>query len=396
MHEYSKRGCDFMLRNKKGSTLATVLIVFSVLMIFGVFILGFMVNENKMALSHQKKTQAYYVARSGAVAVEAAIMELDETKIEELEMMLSGEVKVEPMSFGEGVANVTLSRDKDNMNNMLITSVGEINGESDTLTKVIRKYINTPIIALNSLSPNLENSNPIVARTATDEEIANGIYPDVEGLIPSSIPWNGGNVDGVQYNVFTPVVNGTMTLEGGTNGNVVNYVYDERLVLTKKDDKKLTLNTNGRVNLYIKGGLEIEENFDLKVNESDSLDDIDLNIYIVDDGSDASNPFIDIYFSNTSVVKANIITNTESKIRLYAQSESSNASFEGSIYAPKGSIYFGDAQKAAVSYKATIIGKIVELYVKNDKTNKDQTFIDRLADKNIKDIPRYIKGPFIQ
>ena len=61
------------LKNRRGSTLALTLMVFAVLMIFATFILGFMVTENKQAMNHQNKTQAYYIARSGAEVVEAAI-----------------------------------------------------------------------------------------------------------------------------------------------------------------------------------------------------------------------------------------------------------------------------------------------------------------------------------
>lgn len=54
------------LKNRIGSTLALTLMVFAVLMIFATFILSFMVTENKQAMYHQNKTQAYYIARSGA------------------------------------------------------------------------------------------------------------------------------------------------------------------------------------------------------------------------------------------------------------------------------------------------------------------------------------------
>jgi len=61
-------------QKRKGSTLALTIIIFAVLMIFATFTLGFMVTENKQAMYHQNKTQAYYIARSGAEVVEEALV----------------------------------------------------------------------------------------------------------------------------------------------------------------------------------------------------------------------------------------------------------------------------------------------------------------------------------
>jgi type II secretory pathway component PulK len=65
----------FNFNNKRnGSTLVLVIMVFAVLMIFGTFILGFTVTENKQAMYYQNKTQAYYIAKSGADIVEVALI----------------------------------------------------------------------------------------------------------------------------------------------------------------------------------------------------------------------------------------------------------------------------------------------------------------------------------
>lgn len=68
------KGNVITMKNRKGSTLVMTLIVFLILMIFASFILGFMVTENKQAIHHQNKTQAYYIARGGAETVEAALI----------------------------------------------------------------------------------------------------------------------------------------------------------------------------------------------------------------------------------------------------------------------------------------------------------------------------------
>ncbi|MFY9284973.1 MAG: hypothetical protein WAO64_00040, partial [Tissierellaceae bacterium] len=64
------------MKKRKGSTLVMALMVFSVLIIFSTFTVSSMVTENKQSIYHQHKTRAYYVARSGAEAVETAIRKL--------------------------------------------------------------------------------------------------------------------------------------------------------------------------------------------------------------------------------------------------------------------------------------------------------------------------------
>lgn len=61
------------LRNRKGSTLALTIIIFAVLMIFATFTMGFMVTENKQSIYYQNKTQAYYIAKSGADIIGEAL-----------------------------------------------------------------------------------------------------------------------------------------------------------------------------------------------------------------------------------------------------------------------------------------------------------------------------------
>ena len=124
-----------MMKNRKGSSLVLVLMVFSVLMVLSTFIVGFMVTENKQSLYHQHKTQAYYIARGGAVAVEAAILKMDEAQIDKLNKELDkGEVEIDEIDIDGNIANVVVKRDGDKLN---IESVASVRDVVEKVTKVM-------------------------------------------------------------------------------------------------------------------------------------------------------------------------------------------------------------------------------------------------------------------
>ncbi|WMM26942.1 pilus assembly PilX N-terminal domain-containing protein [Tissierella sp. MB52-C2] len=121
-------------KNRRGLALVNTLIIFAVLMIFGTVALGLMSNENKVSLHHQYKTSAYYIARSGVEAVEAAILTMDEEEAKKLNEKLenNNRVDVEEIVIGEGKAKVILFQDN---GNMIIESVGEINKVTEKISK---------------------------------------------------------------------------------------------------------------------------------------------------------------------------------------------------------------------------------------------------------------------
>ena len=162
------------LKSRKGSTLLLTLMVFAILMIFVTFISGFMLTENKQAMFHQNKMQAYYIARGGAEAVEAAILGMDEDGVEELEDKLkNGIVDIGQLDIGGNKAYVTVSKDGENI---LIESVGYAGDTSEKATKVMGKVV-------------------VDSQTA---EIEYAVFA-------------GGDIE---------VINGTINGDIGTNGNI--------------------------------------------------------------------------------------------------------------------------------------------------------------------------------
>lgn len=127
------------LKNREGSTLLLTLMIFAVLMIFATFTLGFMVTENKQSMYHQHKTQAYYVARSGAETVEAAILSMTEEGSEEelskLESKLPiDNIQIEGLSEGDSRLRVSLKKEDDSL---IITSTAHVNGVEESIEKVL-------------------------------------------------------------------------------------------------------------------------------------------------------------------------------------------------------------------------------------------------------------------
>lgn len=185
-----------MMKKRKGSTLVMALMVFSVLMVLSTFIVGFMVTENKQSLYHQHKTQAYYIARGGAVAVEAAILKMDEAQIDKLNKELDkGEVEIDEIDIDGNIANVVVKRDGDKLN---IESVASVRDVVEKVTKVME----TETISTGSIEIDL------AIFSHGDIIFSNGVQSNVKGNIginsaSSTIKWQGGFND--MTTVFIPV-----------------------------------------------------------------------------------------------------------------------------------------------------------------------------------------------
>lgn len=192
-----KRGLN--IRNSQGSILGVTLIIFAVLMMLGTFTLSLAVNDNRQAMHHQNKTQAYYIARSGAEAVEAAILTLEDNG--EKEKLLDSlaentkDIEIDKMEFSKGkLEYVRLKKDNDRL---LIESKGTVGKISEITRKVI------PI----NLIKGGEGSETI--------KITNSIFAE-DSIILRSIKEDGGYnaIGGISGNIES---NGTIELF--TNGS---------------------------------------------------------------------------------------------------------------------------------------------------------------------------------
>lgn len=352
------------LKHRKGSTLALTLIIFAVLMIFASFILNFMVTENKQAIYYQNKTQAYYIARSGAEIVEAALEKqllsygsnisehkkfIDNYNITELKP--NGQVI--PLSI-PGIKEVTVSNEIINGKRVIaITSSAEYRGVEQSVKKIL--YSNIATKTIEGFSQNdgalfvyLEDdpveyieSNDKKDRNVPKEYVSKVDEKDKdtykEHPFPNIVDWNVKNAydnEGYIYTESLPnfderLGNGTLQLiynkiTGGkyklSDGNTTLIIDGDLLI---DGDVEFS----GDVNILINGKLEIADKTTIKGDKytktdknGKTYDAYRLNIYIY------NNLNSDVSFMNYD----------------YNVSENSNNfSIVGNLYVNSGNINLG-------------------------------------------------------
>lgn len=289
------------MENRKGSTLAMTLMVFSVLMIFGTFILSFMVTENKQSLHHQYKTQAYYLARGGAEAVEVAIREAQpplNSKIDQLisvntkGQLVELELKIEELSVF-----LTIEKEKDK-NNLLINSSATVSGVESTVDKVIsftsggklEEWFDTPIYTSGTLSM---EKNPkiypkdIILSEDTDFESddfniqnKNREYPkiNIEDKIGVKIFENIPEILNILAKPKSEInQNIIFTADKVEFNNLIVNALDENIDIIIDNDlvikNKLIISGNNKVRIFIKGKLKIDDKSDInKTGNNNNLE----------------------------------------------------------------------------------------------------------------------------
>lgn len=172
------------MKNRQGSTLVMVLMIFVVLSILATGTMSFMVSENKQSIYQKNKIEAYYIARSGAEAVEAAIMQMSEEEVEALDKKLDkGEVDTEDIYIKGNRVKVTLYMSE---NKLHVESIGTINGISEEIIKVMEREtnstekveINTAIFSNNDITI---NNGTINGDIGTNNNIIIDGWPSING-----------------------------------------------------------------------------------------------------------------------------------------------------------------------------------------------------------------------
>jgi hypothetical protein len=122
-----------MLKDQKGVALPTVLLIIVVLSMLGMTLLAVSANEAVRASHHEKKTKAYYIARSGADAVAKYIVDqgklLDSTAIAQLERYF-----VDNVTLGEGTINIKIEPTTSPMG-IKIKSLGQVGNAKELVTR---------------------------------------------------------------------------------------------------------------------------------------------------------------------------------------------------------------------------------------------------------------------
>ena len=130
------------MKNRKGSVLVLVFMVFVVLSILAITSISLMLTNNNQALAHRNKIQAYYIARGGAEAVEAAILSIkNEKEKENLLKSLPKAVEINGMNFENGnLESVILKKEEDTL---MIESKGKVGQSFEIVNKVMEIEKNT-------------------------------------------------------------------------------------------------------------------------------------------------------------------------------------------------------------------------------------------------------------
>lgn len=374
-------------KNREGSTFALTLMVFAVLMIFATFILSFMVTENKQAMYHQNKTQAYYLARSGAEAVETAILGIYNDVDNSKEITFFNKIfndknlnvdNIEVNGNDVGVSleleNIT-GNDKNFILNIYSTSsVGVTTNIVHKILNIPKPIIkteikaNSPIIYLNQINENIIKinelrpaDNPIAVKASTG-------YPLIP-IVPDSFPENI---------VYNPIP---------SSGNVSGNFYVENL----NGDQLKNLTFNGNVNIYVKKKYIINATNDISINSNGEPKN--LNIYVYEEGisitGDSGKNIIQK--ANLSVksgkvslnghkieLKGNLVLGDSVELNVNVDDNGSvgHANIEGMIYGPTSVINIGDDNKGAFSVEGSIIGYDVNYRYKVNSLNQVKLTVD--------------------
>lgn len=398
-------------KNRKGSTLALTLIIFAVLMIFATFILNFMVTENKQAMYYQNKTQAYYLARSGAEAVEEAIKTQlynyssdinNQKNFIDLYDTPGKEIFVD-IDYLTGPVHVV--NDEINGRRVItISSSAEYFGVQQTVKKALysvygftNKSGHKPswgelFLYLGDEHP-YEHSNKsrvippeYVKQIVGEEKLKYIAHPfknmtDMWYLSSSDTIANSWKISEGVYKMANGVY--------GTEGKTTDIIIDGSLTITNEVDFK------GNINIYVKDNAIIESGARLLGQVSGALGDQDylLNIFVYNTSNadfglvtnDTTKSLkivgdifvdrgkVDLSFHKDSLFDGNLTYNGTDYLNFSSTNNGNQVKLlTGSIYAPFSNVHLGiEEDKMAVIVGGQVIADSIDVYVNNNGKGDD-------------------------
>lgn len=188
-----------MKRKRKGSIMALSIILFAILSGLGTVGLGMSINENKRAIRHQAKTQAYYIARSGAEVVEAAILNLEsEEEKEGLLKNLPKTINVKGLEFGfDGLGHISLEGNRDKL---IIVSEGKVENVIETVEKIINVEINKyEEDIISNIDTTIFSNNNMIFKNNTQNNVNGAI--GTNSIISGSLKFDSGFNDKITIKI---------------------------------------------------------------------------------------------------------------------------------------------------------------------------------------------------
>lgn len=178
------------MKNDKGSILISLLMIIIVLSTLSIAVYSISYSANKQAIITRDKSQAYYVAKSGADLVIAHIEKIIEDVNDDSE-------KTFKISFSdEGTANVLIELVKKNnvLEDIYIHSVGEVNGSKSVLNVKLtgKKTLAGSVIILGvDKDGNLHEFDKDFNEVSSDETIIKKPKKNIDE--PKSFAWNNSD-----------------------------------------------------------------------------------------------------------------------------------------------------------------------------------------------------------
>lgn len=367
----------------EGSTLALVIIVFAVLMIFGTFILGFTVTENKMSINHQHKAQAYYLARSGAVAVEAAIMDLynKDDKDDAVNFFNSlnvhGEKLLEPIMVDNNKVDLSLymepiAGDDDNF----LLNIRAKSFFANT-NQVVEKVLNIPKPIIKG---SVELEAPIVYVNEINEQIEKLKTYRGDDFARKGNPANY-KLPEFEPEEFPEDSKDAIPSYGQLSGNY----YVETLNGDILKDREI----NGKVNIYVKNSFTLDAQNSLKINANGDEKNLNIIVYSGEVNLRGTNGKKVTMKSNLSVKSGEVNLNFHKleyhgnimlgegvniNINVEDNGNDEHVNIKGIIYGPGSIINLGDDKKGALSVRGGIIGYDVNYHYKVNNANQSKIF----------------------
>lgn len=226
-------------KDERGHTLVLIVIFIAVFAVLGVAMFSYSINQRKSSLAHGRNIEAYYVAKSGAEAVKARLIQPDADVSSYIGTTVDGDIDGKDFSV-----DISTSGD-----NLVLTSTGEVPSGSGTLEEKV-----VLVIPGSSSSSTVEISSAIFSSelptiSGNSGSIIGGItisQPDDGSFTQPSIVDEVDYKEGLSYpNIVFPTFptlsyNGPVTFE--SNKAYINIIGDYGNV---------DFASNGKDNLYI-------------------------------------------------------------------------------------------------------------------------------------------------
>ena len=173
---FKKGGATMLTRNQRGSVLVLVLVAAAALLTLGVTLSSVAFSDQSQAIRQQKNNEAYYIARSGAEAVEAVLLNdqqninsyIGRTTMSELG---NGNFEVEVADGGSGVILINSTGYSGKYSETVTLSL--VSGDSGEPGEFLLPDFDMAVFASSKI--NLNSGSPVIKGDVATNTISEGV-----------------------------------------------------------------------------------------------------------------------------------------------------------------------------------------------------------------------------